>query len=88
MVTGWVVLTTTMLIQLHKEPTQLPATAASKQTPPGEDQCGTHGHPIHAGPGGKHQTHMHKVWYTDLLQGKQDSQTTSSSAQGQGPKGK
>ena len=31
---------------------------------------------------------MHKVWYKDLLQGKQDSQTTSSAAQGQGPKEK
>ena len=46
-----------MLAPQHKEPS-LPATTASKQNPQGKTKCGTHGHPICAGPGVKHQTHI------------------------------
>ena len=61
----------------------------SQQTePPRGGPIIAHSHLICAGPGGKQQTHKQKVWYKDLLQGKQDSQTTSSAAQEQGPKGK
>ena len=87
MVTGRVVLTTiTMLVPWHKEPAP-PVTTASKQTPRVRPSVGHIVIPYVQGLG-ESIKHMQQLWFTDPLQGKQDSQTTSGSTQGQGPKGK
>ena len=54
----------------------------------GKTQYGTHSHPIHSGPWGKHQTHMYQVWNANLLHRKQYTQTNTGKAQLQGPKRK
>ena len=69
-----------MLITQCKAPTP-PATEVKLQSPQGKTQCGTYGHPICSGPGGKHQIHLQQVWNTDLLQRKQHLQTASSKDQ-------
>ena len=81
------VTTLPMLITQCKAP-KPPATEVKLPSLEGKTQCGTYGHAICSGCGGKHQTHLQQVWNTDLLQSKQDLQTASSKAQGPLPSGK
>ena len=75
-----------MLVTHHK--TTVPPVVTAKHPPPlGKTQYGTQSYPICSGPGEKHQTHLHQVWYSNLLQRQQDPQTDAGKAKGPGPQG-
>ena len=60
--------TTVPRLVVQQKATALPVAVVKSQPPQGKTKYETHSHPIHSGPGGKHQTHMYQVWNTNLLQ--------------------
>ena len=73
---------TPKLVTQHRTTTTLVSTllTTTKSAPQQEDPVQGTFHPLHTGPGGKHQVHMLQISYKDSLQEQQNLQTDLSQA--------